>query len=56
AAFKLEGDALSWWKAHLGQGQQEIRGPHPGVCYKATRGCFSCRSTQHKVKDCPQGK
>nr|GEX14050.1 uncharacterized mitochondrial protein AtMg00810-like [Tanacetum cinerariifolium] len=30
--------------------------PHPGVCYKATRGCFTCRSTQHKVKDCPQGK
>nr|GFB51062.1 zinc finger, CCHC-type, retrotransposon Gag domain protein [Tanacetum cinerariifolium] len=22
--------------------------PHPGVCYKATRGCFTCRSTQHK--------
>ncbi|GJS74206.1 retrotransposon protein, putative, ty3-gypsy subclass [Tanacetum coccineum] len=30
--------------------------PHPGVCYKATRGCFTCGSTQHKVKDCPQGK
>nr|GFD07860.1 reverse transcriptase domain-containing protein [Tanacetum cinerariifolium] len=30
--------------------------PHPGVCYKATGGCFTCRSTQHKVKDCPQGK
>nr|GEV79882.1 zinc finger, CCHC-type, retrotransposon Gag domain protein [Tanacetum cinerariifolium] len=29
--------------------------PHPGVCYKATRGCFTCGSTQHKVKDCPQG-
>nr|GFB63823.1 zinc finger, CCHC-type, retrotransposon Gag domain protein [Tanacetum cinerariifolium] len=27
AAFKLEGDALRWWKAHLRtQGQQEIRG------------------------------
>nr|GFA90298.1 zinc finger, CCHC-type, retrotransposon Gag domain protein [Tanacetum cinerariifolium] len=30
--------------------------PHPGVCYKATRGCFTCGSTQHKVKDFPQGK
>ncbi|GKA74085.1 reverse transcriptase domain-containing protein [Tanacetum coccineum] len=30
--------------------------PHPGVCYKATGGCFTCGSTQHKVKDCPQGK
>ncbi|GKF12872.1 reverse transcriptase domain-containing protein, partial [Tanacetum coccineum] len=30
--------------------------PHPGVCYKATGGCFTCESTQHKVKDCPQGK
>nr|GFD14592.1 zinc finger, CCHC-type, retrotransposon Gag domain protein [Tanacetum cinerariifolium] len=30
--------------------------PHPGVCYKATEGCFTCGSTQHKVKDCPQGK
>nr|GFD33144.1 zinc finger, CCHC-type, retrotransposon Gag domain protein [Tanacetum cinerariifolium] len=30
--------------------------PHPGVCYKATRGCFTCGSTQHKVKDCPHGK
>ncbi|GJW40554.1 retrotransposon protein, putative, ty3-gypsy subclass [Tanacetum coccineum] len=29
--------------------------PHPGVCYKATGGCFTCGSTQHKVKDCPQG-
>nr|GFB07450.1 hypothetical protein [Tanacetum cinerariifolium] len=29
--------------------------PHPGVCYKATRGCFTCGSTQHKVKDCPHG-
>ncbi|GJU03780.1 putative reverse transcriptase domain-containing protein [Tanacetum coccineum] len=29
---------------------------HPGVCYKATGGCFTCGSTQHKVKDCPQGK
>nr|GEX41474.1 zinc finger, CCHC-type, retrotransposon Gag domain protein [Tanacetum cinerariifolium] len=29
--------------------------PHPGVCYKATEGCFTCGSTQHKVKDCPQG-
>ncbi|GJR79396.1 zinc finger, CCHC-type, retrotransposon gag domain protein [Tanacetum coccineum] len=28
--------------------------PHPGVCYKATGGCFTCGSTQHKVKDCPQ--
>ncbi|GJR58057.1 zinc finger, CCHC-type, retrotransposon gag domain protein [Tanacetum coccineum] len=27
--------------------------PHPGVCYKATGGCFTCGSTQHKVKDCP---
>ncbi|GJW11449.1 retrotransposon protein, putative, ty3-gypsy subclass [Tanacetum coccineum] len=26
--------------------------PHPGVCYKATGGCFTCGSTQHKVKDC----
>ncbi|GJZ16980.1 zinc finger, CCHC-type, retrotransposon gag domain protein [Tanacetum coccineum] len=32
------------------------RKPHPGVCYKATGGCFTCGSTQHKVKDCPQGK
>nr|GFD18340.1 reverse transcriptase domain-containing protein [Tanacetum cinerariifolium] len=24
--------------------------------YKATGGCFTCGSTQHKVKDCPQGK
>nr|GFC34627.1 hypothetical protein [Tanacetum cinerariifolium] len=30
--------------------------PHPSVCYKATGGCFTCGSTQHKVKDCPQGK
>nr|GEZ49243.1 hypothetical protein [Tanacetum cinerariifolium] len=30
--------------------------PPPGVCYKATGGCFTCGSTQHKVKDCPQGK
>nr|GEW89145.1 zinc finger, CCHC-type, retrotransposon Gag domain protein [Tanacetum cinerariifolium] len=30
--------------------------PHPGVCYKANWGCFTCGSTQHKVKDCPQGK
>ncbi|GJR37430.1 zinc finger, CCHC-type, retrotransposon gag domain protein [Tanacetum coccineum] len=30
--------------------------PIPGVCYKATGGCFTCGSTQHKVKDCPQGK
>nr|GFC77672.1 zinc finger, CCHC-type, retrotransposon Gag domain protein [Tanacetum cinerariifolium] len=30
--------------------------PHPGVCYKATGGCFTYGSTQHKVKDCPQGK
>nr|GFA68315.1 hypothetical protein [Tanacetum cinerariifolium] len=30
--------------------------PHPGVCYKATKGCFTYGSTQHKVKDCPQGK
>ncbi|GJX83026.1 putative reverse transcriptase domain-containing protein [Tanacetum coccineum] len=30
--------------------------PHPGVCYKATGGCFTCGSTQHKMKDCPQGK
>nr|GEZ34842.1 zinc finger, CCHC-type, retrotransposon Gag domain protein [Tanacetum cinerariifolium] len=30
--------------------------PHPGVCYKATGGCFTCGSTQHKVKDCPQRK
>ncbi|GJY54232.1 zinc finger, CCHC-type, retrotransposon gag domain protein [Tanacetum coccineum] len=30
--------------------------PYPGVCYKATGGCFTCGSTQHKVKDCPQGK
>ncbi|GKG11215.1 hypothetical protein Tco_0342615, partial [Tanacetum coccineum] len=30
--------------------------PHPGVCYKATGGCFTCGSTQHKVKDFPQGK
>ncbi|GJZ83047.1 reverse transcriptase [Tanacetum coccineum] len=135
AAFKLEGDALSWWKAHLrtqvggdafadtctwvafreifynrdqrfagGNGmtarvglttsqtlakgqcqpgiltrdmlqvlpsQEEVYfedfasstlfvstcgKPHPGVCYKATGGCFTCGSTQHKVKDCPQGK
>nr|GFC17277.1 zinc finger, CCHC-type, retrotransposon Gag domain protein [Tanacetum cinerariifolium] len=30
--------------------------PHLGVCYKATGGCFTCGSTQHKVKDCPLGK
>nr|GFC45063.1 zinc finger, CCHC-type, retrotransposon Gag domain protein [Tanacetum cinerariifolium] len=30
--------------------------PHLGVCYKATGGCSTCRTTQHKVKDCPQGK
>nr|GFD36104.1 zinc finger, CCHC-type, retrotransposon Gag domain protein [Tanacetum cinerariifolium] len=30
--------------------------PHLGVCYKATGGCFTCGFTQHKVKDCPQGK
>ncbi|GKE95393.1 zinc finger, CCHC-type, retrotransposon gag domain protein [Tanacetum coccineum] len=30
--------------------------PHPGVCYKATGGCFTYGSTQHKVKDCPQAK
>ncbi|GKA67211.1 reverse transcriptase domain-containing protein [Tanacetum coccineum] len=30
--------------------------PHLGVCYKATGGCFTCGSTQHKVKDCPQAK
>nr|GFB79437.1 reverse transcriptase domain-containing protein [Tanacetum cinerariifolium] len=30
--------------------------PHPSVCYKATGGCFTCGSTQHKVKDCPRGK
>nr|GFA95313.1 zinc finger, CCHC-type, retrotransposon Gag domain protein [Tanacetum cinerariifolium] len=30
--------------------------PHPGVCYKATGECFTCGSTQHNVKDCPQGK
>ncbi|GKF86635.1 zinc finger, CCHC-type, retrotransposon gag domain protein, partial [Tanacetum coccineum] len=38
--------------------QQEIVRLHgtPGVCYKATGGCFTCGSTQHKVKDCPQRK
>ncbi|GJQ93295.1 putative reverse transcriptase domain-containing protein [Tanacetum coccineum] len=30
--------------------------PHPGVCYKATGRCFIYGSTQHKMKDCPQGK
>ncbi|GJU64266.1 hypothetical protein Tco_1246101 [Tanacetum coccineum] len=30
--------------------------PYPSVCYKATGGCFTCGSTQRKVKDCPQGK
>ncbi|GJT70518.1 reverse transcriptase domain-containing protein [Tanacetum coccineum] len=30
--------------------------PHLGVCYKATGGCFTCGSTQHKVKDCSQAK
>ncbi|GKF32789.1 hypothetical protein Tco_0102587 [Tanacetum coccineum] len=30
--------------------------PYLGVCYKATEGCFTCGSTQHKVKDYPQGK
>ncbi|GJZ50458.1 zinc finger, CCHC-type, retrotransposon gag domain protein, partial [Tanacetum coccineum] len=30
--------------------------PHSDVCYKATGGCFTCGSTQHKVKDCPQAK
>ncbi|GJZ12466.1 hypothetical protein Tco_0547696, partial [Tanacetum coccineum] len=30
--------------------------PHPGICYKATGGCFTCGSTQYKVKDCPQAK
>nr|GFC71267.1 hypothetical protein [Tanacetum cinerariifolium] len=29
--------------------------PHPGVCYKATRGCFTCGSTQHKVSIIPRG-
>ncbi|GJS81545.1 zinc finger, CCHC-type, retrotransposon gag domain protein [Tanacetum coccineum] len=29
---------------------------HLDVCYKATRRCFNCGSTQHKVKDCPRGK
>ncbi|GJR26415.1 zinc finger, CCHC-type, retrotransposon gag domain protein [Tanacetum coccineum] len=33
-----------------------VEKPHPGVCYKATGGCFTCGSTQHKVKDCPQAK
>ncbi|GJY61809.1 zinc finger, CCHC-type, retrotransposon gag domain protein [Tanacetum coccineum] len=28
--------------------------PHPGVCYKATGGCFTCGSTQHKVNDVPK--
>nr|GFB18739.1 zinc finger, CCHC-type, retrotransposon Gag domain protein [Tanacetum cinerariifolium] len=94
AAFKLEGDALSWWKAHLrtqvggdafadivlgllfvrsfttgSLGQRRSSEtlppsplcatcgkPHLGVCYKATGGCFTCGSTQHKGKDCPQGK
>nr|GFB98001.1 zinc finger, CCHC-type, retrotransposon Gag domain protein [Tanacetum cinerariifolium] len=130
AAFKLEGDALSWWKSHLcsqvggdafadtctwvafreifynrlrlppitssycmragiriseiemeqrsagrngndrqGQGQKRSTEtlpppplyatcgkPHLGVCYKVTGECFTCGSTQHKVKDCPQGK
>ncbi|GJY21765.1 reverse transcriptase [Tanacetum coccineum] len=27
--------------------------PDPGVFYKATGGCFTCGSTQHKGKDCP---
>ncbi|GKC92071.1 putative reverse transcriptase domain-containing protein, partial [Tanacetum coccineum] len=38
--------------------RQEIVRLHgtPGVCYKATGGCFTCGSTQHKVKDCPQRK
>ncbi|GJR51297.1 zinc finger, CCHC-type, retrotransposon gag domain protein [Tanacetum coccineum] len=31
--------------------------PHPGVCYKATYVMvLNLRSTQHKVKDCPQAK
>ncbi|PWA93496.1 hypothetical protein CTI12_AA069770 [Artemisia annua] len=27
---------------------------HPGPCFKATGGCFSCCSTTHKIKDCPK--
>ncbi|PWA92019.1 zinc finger, CCHC-type, Retrotransposon gag domain protein [Artemisia annua] len=27
---------------------------HPGPCFKATGGCFSCGSTTHKIKDCPK--
>nr|GFA94967.1 zinc finger, CCHC-type, retrotransposon Gag domain protein [Tanacetum cinerariifolium] len=26
------------------------RKPHLGVCYKATGGCFTCESTQHKAR------
>ncbi|GJQ93259.1 putative reverse transcriptase domain-containing protein [Tanacetum coccineum] len=32
-----------------------LRKPHPGVFIRLL-GCFTCGSTQHKVKDCPQGK
>ncbi|PWA36774.1 zinc finger, CCHC-type, Retrotransposon gag domain protein [Artemisia annua] len=27
---------------------------HPGPCFKATGGCFSCGSISHKIKDCPK--
>ncbi|GJR68522.1 putative nucleotidyltransferase, ribonuclease H [Tanacetum coccineum] len=28
--------------------------PHPGVCYKATGGCFTCGSTQHRGRIVPK--
>nr|GFC97916.1 zinc finger, CCHC-type, retrotransposon Gag domain protein [Tanacetum cinerariifolium] len=43
-------------QGHASGSSGQRRKPHPGVCYKATGGCFTCGSTQHKVKDCPQGK
>ncbi|XP_052886919.1 uncharacterized protein LOC128295391 [Gossypium arboreum] len=29
---------------------------HLGECWKVTRGCFHCGSTEHFVKDCPKNK
>ncbi|GJZ36933.1 putative reverse transcriptase domain-containing protein [Tanacetum coccineum] len=46
AVFKLEGDALSWWKAHL-------RTQVGGDAFADTDVGY-CRSTQHKVKDGPK--
>nr|GFA59151.1 zinc finger, CCHC-type, retrotransposon Gag domain protein [Tanacetum cinerariifolium] len=55
---------LAFWNGNDRQGQGQRRStetlpppplcatcgkPHPGVCYKATGGCFTCGSTQHKA-------